>query len=195
MSVLFFVDISHSVLHYRDAYAKMVSKCVALLKTYRPDTLFSLIFFNQTPRYVCKTVPITSVPANIAQSLVPSGTTAIYDSVGKVLEVTPPSSGPGLVIILTDGTDTSSTSSLPEMTYQISMAKAKGYKIIYLGTTFYAMHIGRQFGSDVNILYHPNASSFQTAVATLEKILAENITKGEYDASKMIDDFANMSMG
>jgi hypothetical protein len=92
----------------------------------------TLVTFNETQTVVYKNTPIDSVPPLTRETYVPSGTTALYDVIGKVL--TDYTHRPDTVIIMTDGIENASCIYTREAIKDlIHLNTEQGVLFMYLG--------------------------------------------------------------
>ena len=167
-SIIFIIDNSSSVQPYLNSYVSAINGIVTLQKKENPDTLLTCATFNDAINYLCINKSIREINREVsADDIRPTGLTAFYDNVSAILRNTSEffsnnKQKAPLVIILTDGDDTSSRHLTEKQTMlQVQMCKAKGWKFIFLGVTETSIKLGRYLGFDVCILYNTKENSFK----------------------------------
>jgi hypothetical protein len=91
----------------------------------------SLYLFSDTLTKVYSGIPIGEVPKMTRETFVPSGSTALYDAVGKVILDHMDDSTKPTVVIITDGEENSSRNYSKNAVKD--MIKTTGWDFVYLG--------------------------------------------------------------
>lgn len=167
-SLIFIIDTSTSIQPYLQHYTSAINGVIESQRTTNPRTLLSLITFNDEIKYLCLNKAIDTLPVSpvTEEAIKPNGLTAFHDNVCAILQhvnsfFTNNHQCPPVVVILTDGDDTSSRLLSERHTMlQVARCKARGWRFIYLGVTDQAITIGRKIGFDVCILYDSTEGSF-----------------------------------
>jgi len=173
-NLLIFVDTSLSTSNYLEEYTECVNSLLKFYQTVNPDGLLSLATFNDDLAFQHVDKKARDVEKF---SFAPSGNTALYDSLcvglGTLLKFhIVVKQVPSLVIILTDGMDTSSRSMDAKTTaLQIARCKARGWRFIFLGMTDHSVTLGRQMGCNIGILYSPTTKSFHAVDEVLSGLV------------------------
>ena len=114
----------------------------------------SLYLFDNEFTPVYRNIPVIRAPKLSHETYQPRGSTALLDSIGKILGIAEPKSWADdmdstTIVILTDGEDTSSYQfTLEEINTCISQKKADGWKFIFMGSNQDAITTASQLNID-----------------------------------------------
>lgn len=198
--VLLIVDSSYSVKSYVQPYLNAVNEIINVQKELAPDSLLSFATFNHRPSWFCNRQQVSTLKEITSDNFKPEGLTALYDSLAGIIHrmisfQKTIKSFPPICIILTDGEDnTSSRVDARLCAMQIHIAKAQGYKFIFLGTTEKAVQIGREMGCQTCILYNTTETSLARIGGTIAKLFQQPIQKVDIDLRDITASFADMKM-
>jgi hypothetical protein len=202
-SIIFIIDSSDSVNNHVENYVKTINSIIDEQKQLNPDLLITIAFFNQTLRYRDINSPIKNINHVTIQDINPQWTTSLYDNVSIILHnmskfYNVNDQKPPVVVILTDGEDTSSHRlELKHLVLQIGLSKIKGWKYVFLGTDDKSMSIGEEIGSNICIRYNQNEKSFSSIPKLLTKIIREKIYENEnvdFDLRNITNSILNMKI-
>ena len=132
--VTLLVDQTGSMAPYAGQVVDGLNFYVQALCSQTPGPVFAtLATFNTevTTHYTHR--PIHKVDKIRLETYQPEGSTALYDAIGAVLVTLPGGSQPQLVIVLSDGEDVCSHTTLTECADQVACAQARGVRIVFLG--------------------------------------------------------------
>jgi hypothetical protein len=202
-SIIFIIDSSESVNNYVENYVKTINSIIDEQKKLNPDLLTTIAFFNQTLRYRDINCPIKNINHITNQDINPQWTTSLYDNVSIILhnmskfydvnDQIPP-----VVVILTDGEDTSSHRlELKHLVLQIGFTKLKGWKYVFLGTDEKSMTVGKEIGANICIRYNQNENSFSNIPKLLAEVIKEKIYENEninFDIRSLTKSILNMKI-
>jgi hypothetical protein len=201
-SLIFIIDTSYSVNHILENYVKSINNIIDVQLSINPTTKFSIVTFNTKEKYICINEVIGNTKRRITRDdLNPTGFTALYDSVSAILihlnnffKIN--KSEPPLVIILTDGDDTSSKLLTRKHLYlQICRNKAKGWKFIYLGVTENSLQLGRDIGSDISILYNTSEDCFSFLPNVFKELFSKPIVSNvQIDLNEIMENMKNLKI-
>jgi VWA domain containing CoxE-like protein len=132
------VDQTGSMAPYASQVVDGLNYYTKALCSQTPGPVFaSLMTFNTevTTHYTHR--PIHKVDKIRLETYQPEGSTALYDAISTVLTSLPGATGSGaqqhLLIILSDGEDVSSHTTLTDCADQVTLAQARGVRIVFLG--------------------------------------------------------------
>ncbi|MCD4785271.1 MAG: VWA domain-containing protein [Candidatus Eremiobacteraeota bacterium] len=143
----------------------------AVVNNLKETDKFCLVAFNDKPHLVCNWTGKVESVENAFKKLKPGGNTAIYDSVHFALkEVERWGSGKNYIIILTDGTDSSSKRSLEQIVKKVRAAKVPVLVIALKTSEFNANPLKKLSGIS-------GGQYFETRNVTELKALFENAAR------------------
>lgn len=158
-NVLFLVDGSYSVKEHGRDYLEIVNSVIDAQKQVDMDSRMTFATFNHDIHYKIVNQSIRYIPEVTMDVLNPVGGTSMRDciatTISKMLKFTDTIEGvEKIVIILTDGDDTSSRFvSQDLLSKQIILARKYGWKFIFLGVTKESMEVGRACGFNICVRY------------------------------------------
>lgn len=132
--VTFLVDETASMTPYTSQVVDGLNYYTKALCAQTPGPVFaSLLTFNTevTTHYTHR--PIHRVDKIRLETYQPEGATALYDAIGAVLASLPGGAQQQLVIVLSDGEDVCSHTTLTDCAAQVTLAQARGVRIVFLG--------------------------------------------------------------
>jgi hypothetical protein len=132
--VTLLVDQTGSMAPYASQVVDGLNYYTKALCAQTPSPAFaSLATFNTevTTHYTHR--PIHRVDKIRLETYRPEGSTALYDAIGTVLASLPGGTQQQLVIILSDGEDVCSHTTLTDCADQVALAQARGVRIVFLG--------------------------------------------------------------
>jgi uncharacterized protein with von Willebrand factor type A (vWA) domain len=132
--VTLLVDQTGSMAPYASQVVDGLNYYTKALCTQTPGPVFaSLATFNTevTTHYTHR--PIHRVDKIRLETYRPEGSTALYDALAEMLASLPGGPQQQLVIVLSDGEDVCSHTTLTDCADQVALAQARGVRIVFLG--------------------------------------------------------------
>jgi hypothetical protein len=132
--VTLLVDQTGSMAPYASQVVDGLNYYTKALCSQTPGPVFaSLMTFHteMTTHYTHR--PIHRVDKIRLETYRPEGSTALYDAIGAVLAALPGGAQQQLVIVLSDGEDVCSHTTLTDCAEQVALAQARGVRIVFLG--------------------------------------------------------------
>lgn len=198
--ILFIIDNSISTFLCAELYIKTINMIIETQKRLAPDSLLSLVTFNDKIRYHYIRKRVADIEPLTKAKFDSQGMTALYDSVTNILHKVMNfqkniNCNPPLCIILTDGEDNSSRRIDARLcAIQIEFAKASGYHIVFLGTTEPAVKKGKMIGCQTCILYELTKSSLERVIQSITHIYKNPTQNFDLDLRDITMLFENMSI-
>lgn len=201
-SIIFIIDNSHSIQPYINSYTHAINGIIKIQKNENPNSVLSCVTFNDNIKYLCLNKPIRDIEREVdPEDIRPTGLTAFYDNVSAILRnmcdfYNKNIQDPPVVIILTDGDDTSSKHLTEKQTMlQVQTCKAYGWKFIFLGVSESSIKIGKYLGFDTCILYNTKENSFNDIPHTVSHFI-KNTNKEHIDVDirDLSDLITNMNL-
>jgi len=201
-NLILLIDRSASVKAYADLYLQTINGIIEAQKYTRPDSTLTCVFFNETIEYSCINFPVKNIDRPLEMSeLKPSGLTAFYDNVSAVLHNLhrfhqKNQQKPPVVIVLTDGEDTSSRLiNEHQMALKIAMLKAFAWQFVYMGVSENSVRIGRDLGFNTCIQYSCSQASFSRIPEIIAKLLSDRVMPAvDIDISDISDTLSNLKI-
>lgn len=183
-NIFFILDKSGSMHSMREQAVTGFNEFVKSQRELDGVTRVTLVQFNHNREVVYEARDISAVPDLSYNTYVPSGNTALRDSVGFVLSEHLATCSPdetNIVAILTDGAENSSTEySLEAVKALLADAEAKGWEILFLGANMSKADVVNSYGI--------NASNVSTFAATQKGVhdafTTLSATAGSYRSMK-----------
>lgn len=206
--LLFLVDTSLSIGQYIQDYTNTINDIIRAYTTIRnssssssSDLSMTLATFNDDLHYLCKDKILQPNSVLVPAAFFPTGLTAFYDNLNQACtnyQKEHKNADSPLVIILTDGEDTTSkVVSESFLSARITALTRSGWNFIFLGTTKHSMSIGRQLGFQVCILYTPTRSCFAEIGNVITKLLSAASTplvQADIDMRQFSMDFKSLKL-
>jgi Mg-chelatase subunit ChlD len=164
MNVIFLLDSSGSMQFYSSDYVKGLNNFINAQKQFNSLGLFSLIKFNSRITPLCIKTQISQLPTMNYNDYNPAGMTSLYDAIGYTLDYFS-NDNEGLIIILSDGQDTSSKNYTNESIRQkIELFSMEGWSFLYLGTNQDAHKEAKNLNIQNSLAFSQTTKSINAAI-------------------------------
>jgi hypothetical protein len=164
MNVIFLLDSSGSMQFYSSDYVKGLNNFINAQKQFNSLGLFSLIKFNSRINPLCIKTPISQLPTMSYNDYNPAGMTSLYDAIGYTLDYFS-NDNEGLIIILSDGQDTSSKNYTNKSIRQkIELFSMEGWSFLYLGTNQDAHKEAKNLNIQNSLAFSQTTKSINAAI-------------------------------
>lgn len=197
-NIILFIDTSLSIEKIMHDYTKAVMNIIGNIEKIDPASLLTVITFNETVEYVGINQAVSSYNS---VNLVPKGNTSLYDCLSTSIHrlnqfYEETKAEPPIVVILSDGRDTSSRLVDARLTaLEILRMKVRGWKFVFVGTDPGAVILGKRMGCNVCVLYDTSPQS----IANVSQVVAEIVEHranhdAEIDIRTLTDSMAEMKI-
>lgn len=200
--IVFIIDTSYSIAHFVSNYVDSINNIIRAQLSFNKETRFSIVSFNEKENYICINEQLGLTNRKLTNiDLKPNGCTALYDNVSGILnnmtkfyENTNQKSP--LIIIITDGDDTCSKLLKKEhLALQISRAKWRGWKFIFLGVNEDSIKFGKDLGCNISIHYNTSEECFQYLPNVFKELFATStLPEAEIDVDQLIKNMSNIKL-
>jgi hypothetical protein len=184
--VILLVDTSYSVNDIIEPYVNSVNKIIEMQSLLNPQTSYSVATFNDVVKFLTINERLADTKRIFTKDdLAPENATALYDNIPYILIQIKKffkanrTQDNTLVIILTDGNDTSSRKfGKQHVALEIARCKAEGWKFVYVGVDEDSLKLGKEVGCDLTILYDKNKSEqhLKALPILLERLFVDSLT-------------------
>lgn len=178
------LDKSGSMNEMREGVISGFAEYISEAKATLPDALFSLTLFDSEPGETQPATPIAKVEPLTEETYQPSGWTALYDTIGKVLEHAEGEAAKDdrvIIVVFTDGQENWSHKYLQrEILDKVFKKRANGWAFVFFGANIDSYTASSRIGVDRGNVANFEATSvgIKTAMKAAFRSSHEYTTRG-----------------
>jgi hypothetical protein len=164
MDIIFILDESSSMYRYQKSYINGINSLINSQKQINPESYFTMIKFSNEVTCLCSSEKITELQVFTSEHYNPSGMTALYDAIGKGIQLKE-NSEYVIMIILTDGHENHSKQfNKQEIKNKITELSCRNWMFVFVATNQNAQLIGNELGIETCVTYDESQLSIAHAV-------------------------------